>query len=162
MVGISIAGIYQFLPKLKTKILGLGNLLFIVGTIILLVAYFLCQIRLGFKANIYGYTTIAIGYGFWVLAAISPKSFLFKTNSFVTTTIATLSYSVYLIHKAIRHLFKDIIGEHISIDSDGLLMFLICLVASFLGALVLKYLVENPSQKLRNHLLKKTTPDSSL
>jgi peptidoglycan/LPS O-acetylase OafA/YrhL len=155
LVGISIAGIYEFLPKLKNKLFKYGNLLLALGILILFGAYYLCLIRVSFAANIFGFAIVAIGYGFLVIAAISPNCVLYKFNSPVTSSIATLSYSVYLIHKAVRHLCHKHLTNWLGIDKESVLMFFICLVAAFLGALLLRYTIEKPCLKLRDYLLKK-------
>jgi peptidoglycan/LPS O-acetylase OafA/YrhL len=155
LVGISIAGIYEFLPKTKLLFTKYGNLLLLLGIGILIGAYFLCIPRVGFNANIFGFPVIAIGYGILVVAAISPSCILYKFKSPVTSSIATLSYSVYLIHKAVRHLCHKHLSGWLGIDEESILMFFICLLAAFLGALLLRYTIEKPCLKLRDYLLKK-------
>jgi peptidoglycan/LPS O-acetylase OafA/YrhL len=155
LVGISIAGMYEFLPKIKKLITKYGNLLLMVGVLILIGSYYLSRIRVGFNANIFGFPVIALGYGFLVVAAISPASILYKFKSPVTASIATLSYSVYLIHKGVRHLCHKHLTGWLGIDQQSVLMFLICLSVAFLGALLLRYIIEKPCLKLRNYLLQK-------
>jgi peptidoglycan/LPS O-acetylase OafA/YrhL len=155
LVGISIAGIYIFLPKTKLLLAKYGNLLLVLGTGILMSAYFICMPQVGFNANIFGFPIVAIGYGFLVAAAISPACILYKFKSPVTASIATLSYSVYLIHKAIRHLCHNHLSNYWGIEKQSVLMFFICLAAAFLGALLLRYTIEKPCLKLRDYLLEK-------
>jgi peptidoglycan/LPS O-acetylase OafA/YrhL len=155
LVGITIAGIYAFLPKTKMLLLKHGNLLVVAGVLVLTGAYYLSWIRVGFKANIFGFPVIAIGYGVLVLAAISPACILYNLKSPVTASIATLSYSVYLIHKAVRHLCHKHLSGWLGIEQESVLMFFICLAAAFLGALLLRYTIEKPCLKLRGYLLKK-------
>jgi peptidoglycan/LPS O-acetylase OafA/YrhL len=155
LVGISIAGIYEFLPKTKLLFIKYGNLLLLSGIGILIGAYFLCIPRVGFNANIFGFPVIAIGYGILVFAAISPTCILYKFKSPVTASIATLSYSVYLIHKAVRHLCHKHLSGWLGIERESILMFFICLAAAFSGALLLRHTIEKPCLKLRDYLLKK-------
>ncbi len=155
LIGIAIAAIYIFLPALKTKILKYGNLLFISGTLILIGAYFLNYNRVSFSAIVFGFPIIAVGYGFWVLSAISPSSFLYQLKSSLTAFIATLSFSMYLIHKSVRYLCHKHLSILWAIDKDSVLMFFICLAATFLLALLLRYIVEKPALKLRDYLLHK-------
>ncbi len=155
LVGIAIAAMYTFAPVFKTKILKYGNLHFIIGTLILIGAYYLNYNRVSFSAIIFGFPVIAVGYGFWVLAAISPSSFLYKYKLWVTKSIATLSYSVYLIHKSVRYLSHKYLSSLLAIDKDSVLMFFICLLITFLVALLLRYAVEKPAYKLRNYILQK-------
>ena len=153
-VGITIAGGVVFYPALKEKLTKFPTLLFIAGITILTVAYFLCEIRVGFNANIFGFPLIAIGFGFIVLAVISPACALYKLKSRLTSSIAILSYSVYLIHKAVRHLCFVYFGK-MGLDEESYWMLLLSILFTIPGALILRYTVEKPFLKLRDKLLAK-------
>ncbi|MEO7307793.1 MAG: acyltransferase [Ferruginibacter sp.] len=152
LTGISIAGLVVFYPALKDKINKYANFLLLTGIIILTGAYYICQYRVGFNANIFGFPLIAIGFGFMVLAAISPSCVLYKFRSRVTTSIAILSYSIYLIHKAIRHLCFVYFGK-MGIDKESYWMFLLSILFTIIGALILRYAIEKPFLKFRDKLL---------
>jgi peptidoglycan/LPS O-acetylase OafA/YrhL len=158
LVGISIAGLVVFYPALKERLTKLPWLLLLTGIIILTVSFFICKDRHSFNANVFGFPMIAIGFGVLVLAAISPGCILFKFRSRATSSIATLSYSVYLIHKAIRHLCFVYFGK-MGIDEESYWMLLLSIVFTLLAALILRYTIEKPFLKLRDKLLtKKTNP----
>jgi peptidoglycan/LPS O-acetylase OafA/YrhL len=158
LTGISIAGLIVFYPALKEKITRYSNLLLVIGMIILAGTFFLCKVRASFNANIFGFPVIAIGFGFMVLAAISPGCILYKFKSRMTSSIAILSYSIYLIHKAITHLCILYFGD-MGLDEDSYWMLLLSIIFTILGALILRYTVEKPFLKLRDKLLvKKTNP----
>lgn len=150
LVGVSIAGIYQFLPNLWNRIAGFGNLNIILSLIILTCAYFLCYEQQTFYASIFGFTLIAIGYGFLVIGAISPKSFLFKWKSKTTTFIAKLSFALYLTHKGIIHITQKLL-ENTKTESNIIL--LICIGACIIGAYLLNLIIEKPFMKLRNRII---------
>lgn len=150
LVGVSIAGIYQFLPTVWSKISKYGNLFIILSLIVLTSAYFLCLDQMTFNASIFGFPIIAIGYGFMVVGAVSPKSFLYKWNSKVTTLIATLSYALYLTHKGIIHMTHQLLNDF-KIDNN--LMLLICLVTCIGFAYLLHLTIEKPFMKLRNRII---------
>lgn len=150
LVGVSIAGIYQFLPTVWSKISKYGNLFIILSLIVLTSAYFLCLDQMTFNASIFGFPIIAIGYGFMVVGAVSPKSFLYKWNSKVTTFIATLSYALYLTHKGIIHMTHQLLNDF-KIDNN--LMLLICLVTCIGFAYLLHLTIEKPFMKLRNRII---------
>ena len=59
--------------------------------------------RKALAASVFGFPLVDIGYGIIVLAALSPKCFLYKYESKITTKIAALSYGIYLIHKIVIH-----------------------------------------------------------
>ncbi|MEO8086511.1 MAG: acyltransferase [Bacteroidota bacterium] len=151
LVGVSIAGIYQFLPTLWSKVSRFGNLLVVLSLIVLTAAYFLCYEEESFYATIFGFPLASIGYGLMVAGAISPNSFLFRLNSKTTTFIATLSYALYLTHKGVIHVTQGLLAD--KIDVNGNLMLLICIVICVLAALLLNMAIEKPFMKLRDKII---------
>jgi peptidoglycan/LPS O-acetylase OafA/YrhL len=150
LVGVSIAGIYQFLPTVWNKISKFGNTSILLSLAILTIAYFLCNDQMSFNASIFGFPLIAIGYGFMVVGAVSPTSFLYKWNSKVTTFVATLSYGTYLTHKGVIHMTHQLLNDF-KIDNN--LMLLICLVTCIGFAYLLHLTIEKPFMKLRNRII---------
>lgn len=150
LVGVSIAGVYQFLPNIWNKISKFGNLFILLSFAILTAAYFLCYDSRTFNASIFGFPLIAIGYGFMVMGAVSPTSFLFKWNSKITTFIATLSYATYLTHKGVIHITHQILKDY---QIDHNLVLLICMATCLGFAYLLHLAVEKPFMKLRNKLI---------
>jgi peptidoglycan/LPS O-acetylase OafA/YrhL len=152
LVGVSIAGLYNFFPNVWNKLAKYGNQFFLIGLSILISAYFLCKDQQTFSASIFGFPLIAIGFGFMVLGAISYSSFLYKWNSRTTTFIATLSYAIYLTHKGIIHTTLKLLN---SLDIDRNLMMIICICTCILGAYLLHLTIEKPFMKLRNKILER-------
>lgn len=150
LVGVSIAGIYQFSPAVWNKIAKFGNISILLSVAILTGAYFLCYDQMTFNASVFGFPLIAIGYGFMVVGAVSPTSFLYQWNSRVTTCIATLSYACYLTHKGIIHITHQLLADF-KIDSN--LMLLICTVTCIGFAYLLHLGIEKPFMKLRNRII---------
>ena len=154
LIGVSIAGIYQFSPNLWNKISKLGNLNILFSLVILILAYFLCYEERMFYASIFGFPLVAIGYGFLVIGAISPTSFLYKWNSKTTTFIARLSFAIYLTHKGIIHITHNLFeNRNIKIESN--LMMFICIVTCIICAYLLNIIIEKPFMKLRNRIISK-------
>jgi peptidoglycan/LPS O-acetylase OafA/YrhL len=152
LVGVSIAAIYQFLPRIWLKIGNFGNEWIAWGFIVLFGAYFLCEDQTSYYATVFGFPTVAIGYGFLVLGALSPTSFLFKWQSKITTFIATLSYSIYLIHKGVFHLTQNLISP-LGIHKNSHLMLIICLISCLFFAFLLHLIVEKPFIKFRKKIV---------
>lgn len=150
LVGVSIASLYVFLPKLTDKILKYGNLLFVLSLMILTSAYFLCEDQMTFSASIFGFPLIALGFGFMVLSAISPTSFLFRWKSKTTTFLATLSYAIYLTHKGVIHT-THLIFQDFQMDQNILLIISIFTCIGF--AYLLNMTIEKPFMKLRKRIL---------
>ena len=152
LVGVSIAAFYTFLPNVYDRISKYGNVYFGISLCILASAYFLCEDQRSYDASVFGFPLIAVGFGFMVLAAICPTSFLYKWKSKTTTFIATLSFGIYLTHKGIIHTTNKLL-ESYNIDSN--IMLVICIFTCILVAYVLHLLIEKPAMKLRNKILAK-------
>ncbi len=152
LTGVSLAAFTSFKPVVAERFMRYGNALFFISICLLTAAYFLCYDQMSFSATVFGFPLIAIGYGVMVLSAITPTSFLYKIHSTITTTIASLSYGVYLIHKMVIHLTQGLF-EKMGLDKEGNTMFFICIMACLLGALALNKLVEKPFLKWRNRFI---------
>ncbi|WP_258929629.1 acyltransferase family protein [Flavobacterium davisii] len=150
LIGVSIAGIYQFLTIFWNKISIYGNLFVGLSLIVLTSAYFLCEDQMTFNASVFGFPLIAIGYGLMVIGALSPTSFLYKWKSKITTFIATLSYAIYLTHKGVIVMTHKVF-EGFNIDRNWML--LISTVACISFAYLLYLIIEKPFMKLRNRIL---------
>lgn len=155
LVGISIAVFYNFSPNLWSKISKYGNILFVISLSILTIAFFLCEDQMTFNASIFGFPLIAIGFGFMVVGAISPTSFLYKWNSKITTYIATLSYAIYLTHKGVIHT-THLVLKNFNIDSN--LMLLISIATCMIFAVLLHFTIEKPFMKLRDRIIIRNKP----
>src|SRR4029079_9527472 len=70
LVGISVAGLFQFYPKLRNYVSKFGNLFFFLGFAILTAAYFMCADIFTFNASVFGFPLIAIGFGCLVISAV--------------------------------------------------------------------------------------------
>lgn len=154
LIGVSIAGIYQFLPHLWQRISKYGNWLILVGAVILALCSQFCSELYEYNTSVYGFTFISIGYGFMVAGALSPVSFLYRWKSSITTLIATLSYGIYLSHKGIIHMTQVLFSDW-GIDKNSSLMLLICVLLSIAGAWILHLIIEKPFMRWRDVLLKK-------
>lgn len=150
LTGVAIAGLYNFLPTYWKKIAQYGNQAIIVSVIILTGGYFLCNHQSTYNASVYGFTLVSIGYGFMVMGAISPSSFLYKWKSKTTTFIAGLSYAVYLTHKGIIHLVHNNL-ERFKIDSN--LTLILCILACIAFAYLVNIIIEKPFIKLGRRII---------
>ncbi len=154
LVGVGIAALYQFSPKLWGKISKFGNHSIFLGIVLLTIIYFYFSDIGAYSTTIWGFPLLAIAYGFLVLGAISPSSFLYHWNSRISTLIATLSYGIYLIHKVIFHTTQGLLTK-LSIEKNGNFMLLACFVACIVAAWLMHLTIEKPFMKIRNRFLKK-------
>ncbi|WP_317173623.1 acyltransferase [Flavobacterium sp. ANB] len=153
LIGVSIAGIYQFLPNFWYKISQFGNHFLAFGLLVLTSAYFLCQEETSFYASVFGFPLVAFGYGFIVLGSVSPTSFLYKWNSKITTLIAALSYGIYLTHKGVIHLTQQLL-LHFNVDINSNLTLVICSLTCILIAYILHKIIEKPFMQLRTKYIR--------
>ena len=152
LTGISLAGLFQFYPKVKNSVARHGNLLFFTGLLLLGGAYLICLDMFSFAASVFGFPLVSIAFGFMVAAAVSPSSFLYRKGSKITMHIAALSYGIYLSHKIVIHLTQS--GK-IAAGVNTTWMFLLCIATAWITALLLRYAVEKPFLKLRQMILQK-------
>jgi peptidoglycan/LPS O-acetylase OafA/YrhL len=153
LMGVAIAGIYQFLPDFWNRISKYGNQFVLLGLFVLTGAYFICQDPQSYHASVFGFPLVAFGYGLIVTGAISPSTFLYTLDSVLIAGLARLSYAIYLTHKGIIHLVHYLLADF---QIDSLFMLLLCIVSCMLGALLLNLTVEQPFMKLRKKILRQT------
>lgn len=160
LVGISIAALLEFKPAFGFKILKYGNAIILCSVLIFTATYFLCSDEESFSASVFGFPLTDIGYGFIVLAALSPQCFLYKYKSKVTSKIATLSYGIYLIHKIVIHITQNHLIKF-NIDDSSNVMFLLCIATVFIASLILNETIEKPFLMLRKKILIDKKPKTS-
>ncbi|RYE23514.1 MAG: acyltransferase [Sphingobacteriales bacterium] len=152
LVGVGIAGLQVYYPKVKEWMRRYSNLLFFAGLILVVIAYLICEDQYTFAASIYGFIIVAIAYGALLVCGIAPNGILNKFRSHITSSIATLSYSVYLVHKAIIHLTQDFFIQY-DVAADGTNMLILCSVTTIIAALALNTIIEKPFLKLKEEYL---------
>jgi peptidoglycan/LPS O-acetylase OafA/YrhL len=154
LVGVSIAALLQFKPNFCNRILKYGNKILLIAGLIFAGAYLMFSNQENLTTSVFGFTLTDIGYGIVVLAALSPKCFLYKYESKITAKIAALSYGIYLIHKIVIHVTQNQFVKF-EIDDSSNVMFLICIAAVFITSLILNETIEKPFLKLRKKILSK-------
>jgi len=154
LVGVSIAALLQFKPKVSKKILQHENLLLVAGLLIFAATYFFCSDEVSFNSSVFGFALTDLGYGFIVLSALCPGSFLYKYESKITSKIAALSYGIYLIHKIVIHVTQMQFTKF-KIAGDGNVMFVICIIAVFIISVILNETIEKPFLRLRKKIIVK-------
>jgi peptidoglycan/LPS O-acetylase OafA/YrhL len=152
LVGVSIAGLFTFYPKVKAWANRYNIALMIAGLTALVAANFVCADRESFNTGTFGFPLVSLAYGMILAAMVCPGNFLFKRRSGLTSLIATLSYSLYLVHKIVIHLTQTLLAKA-GMDINGTPMMIICIGTSILAALLMRYAIEKPALKLRDKVL---------
>ena len=151
-IGVGIAAIFGFKPKIKGFLTQYGNTALIGGFGVFIFAYTFCNNFISYKTAIYGFPLFSIAYGLMVISAVSPTSVLYRFKSGITLIIATLSYSIYLTHKQLYYLTK--IGiEKLGFETTGVWTFWICIIIALIGGFILYFVVEKPFLGLRKKIL---------
>lgn len=153
LTGVFLAAVFQYRPAIRERINTWSNWLLLLGGALITGAYFLCATPSSLGASVFGFPLVALAFGFWVAAATSPSCILYRSTSKITRFIATLSYSIYLSHKAVIHLTQEGFAR-LNIERNSVLMFAICMVMAVLGGLLLHYIIEKPFLRWRDRLLK--------
>jgi peptidoglycan/LPS O-acetylase OafA/YrhL len=154
LIGVSIAGLFTFYPSIKQKVNRYSNLIMLIGLIMLVGAYFVSTPQDNFYTCVFGFPLIALAYGTILAAIVCTSNIFYNLKSFVTSQIATLSYSIYLIHKIVIHTTQNLLGKA-GIDKDSNLMMLICITAVIAAALIMRHVIEKPALRMRNVILGK-------
>ena len=152
LVGVAVAAVFSFLPLVKARLNKHGNALLILSLFILSIAYFVCLDEESFMGSVFGFPLVSIGYGFMVAGAVSESGFLFKLQSAFTAKIATLSYSLYLVHKFVIHLAQQKLAAW-GVDNKSNFMLLLCMLICVLVALIMNKIIEKPCLRLRDKVL---------
>ena len=152
LVGVGIAGIYTFYPKIREWINTRSNWILLTGVVLLILAGFVCKGYSTYKTTIWGFPLVGLSYGLILAAVVCPSSFAYRFRSFVTSWLATLSYSIYLSHKIVIHVTQNLFSR-LGMDKNSGLMMLISMLAVVIAALVIRYAIEKPALKLRDLVL---------
>ncbi|MBC8440745.1 MAG: acyltransferase [Deltaproteobacteria bacterium] len=154
LAGVAVATIFRYCPLLKEKMVKHGNFLFLISVFLLFIAYFqfggsvLSMKFTSLGTSLFGFPLISFAYGLMVIAALSPDSALYKFQFRPSRMLATLSYSIYLIHKITNHLMNTKLADNFTMRTDQI--FLMSLFAAVLGGFALYIIVEKPFLILRD------------
>jgi peptidoglycan/LPS O-acetylase OafA/YrhL len=154
LVGVSIAGLYTFYPSVKAMVNRYCNPVLFSGIALWAVSCVVCKGYSTYNTTMWGFPLIALSYGLILAAVVCPASPVYRFKSYVTSQIATLSYSMYLTHKIVIHVVQNIL-QNLGIDKNSNLTMLICLIGIIVGALFSRYLIEKPAMYARNIILQK-------
>ena len=161
VVGVSIAAIFTFYPQQRTWLQKHSYWLMAAGAAVL---YFAATVidanQTSFLSSVFGFPLVAVGFGCMAISALSPSCFLYSRSSAVTKMIAILAYSIYLIHKIVISALQKAAGV-LSINVDGTLMLLLCILCTLLAAWLLYTVVERPFLRLRERIFAKKAVKST-
>jgi len=155
-MGVAIAALFRYQPGLRDQLTTRGNMLLFASFSVLVGCYQLFGGNIlspefsSLETTLVGFPLVSLGYGLLVLSALSPNSILYRLRFKPTAVIATLSYSVYLVHKMTNHWVRSNLPDLVVLSDTSL--FLACLVAAFVGGGIMYIVVEKPFLALRARL----------
>ena len=152
LTGVSVAMIYCFLPQTWRVMERYGNLFIFSGVAVLIVTGFAFPDIEALIPSLFCFALVAIGYGLMVAGAVSKGSILHRWQSGVTSFIAGLSYSIYLLHKGVIHITQLVIAK-LGYDTNTGLVMVCCIISCIISAFLLNAVIEKPFLRLRDNLL---------
>jgi hypothetical protein len=145
-IGVLLAGIRIFRPAWWSYAMARRALVFVIASILLGLAIWLCWDIYSVSAVIWGFPLIAFGFGFLMVAAAGLR---FRIPG--ATIGATLAYSTYLTHKAVMHLDRVYLGNLLNVN--WFVSLAIYAVSSLIVASVLYLCIEGPFLRLRERIV---------
>lgn len=127
-----------------------SNLSLLAGVLVLALAFWLFQNRVGLVGNTVGWPVLSFGFGLLVFAGAGRDSFIGRKEIPLAGWIAAISYSLYLVHKAAYHLVELHWGAQLA--DSGLFAFFVYGSTAILAGAALYYTVERPFLRLRKSL----------
>lgn len=152
-IGVFTGYLMQYSERFKEIINRNGNRLFLMGIVLLGIAFWICNEQSSEAASTFGFTWVAISYGFIVVSAVSESSFLSRTRFYITSELAALSYAIYLSHKGIIHIVQNVF-EYFGLENSDTVSFIVCLLACIIVGLLYRFIIEKPFVILKNKILK--------
>ena len=156
LAGVALAALKTFRRSVWDGLARHSNLILVTGLALLSCSFWLFADRTGLLANSLGWPVLALGFALLVFAGAQRSGWLGYFALPGAAWLATISYSLYLIHKSVYHMVVAHFAE--ALDGHGLLAFASYAGASVIGATILYYLVERPGLRLRSRWLSRTHP----
>ncbi|WP_337053535.1 acyltransferase [Pseudoxanthomonas sp. USHLN014] len=157
LCGVLLAMLKTFRPALWAHAQRYANGALAVGLAVMALALWLFRDRSGLVGNAVGWPVLSIGLALLVFAGAGRSSLIGRWALPGAAWLAGVSYSLYLVHKAVFVQVQDHLGQAIAGWGDA--QVLVYGGASLLAAALLHYAVERPFLRLRGRVLRpRTTP----
>lgn len=149
LCGVSLAAWKCFRPASWIRARRHAHACLAGGILVLALAIGLFQDRVGLLGNTVGWPVLACGLGMLVFAAAGEDNCIGRAHLPLTGWIATISYSLYLVHKPIYHLVHEHCGAWL--EDQGIIAFIVYGTLAVMGGAGLHYAIERPFLQLRKH-----------
>ncbi len=150
-IGVALAAMQHYQPRLWSKLLAHGNRLLWAGGAGLCLAFILMSSKLYTFTGIVVFSMLGISFGLLTASALSPQCILSRVKSRAITILAELAYSIYLTH-LLGFYVADALLKRCGLTGYNAPTFIFTALAVFGTALTLFALVERPCLRLRDRL----------
>jgi len=148
LAGVLLASWRTWRPAAWQRAQRHANAALLAGLAVMVVALWLFRDRVGLLGNAVGWPVLALGMGLLVFAGAAPRGWMGRLRVPLAGWLAAISYSLYLVHKAMYHLVQQQLGPWL--EGRGLLAFLVYGAAALAAAAALHYAVERPGLRWRS------------
>ncbi|TAA06716.1 acyltransferase [Pseudoxanthomonas winnipegensis] len=157
LCGVLLATLKTFRPALWAHAQRYANGALVAGLAVMALALWMFGDRTGLVGNAVGWPVLSIGLALLVFVGAGRSSLIGRWALPGAAWLAGVSYSLYLVHKAVFVQVQDHLGQAIADWGDA--QVLVYGGASLLAAALLHYAVERPFLRLRGRVLRpRTTP----
>lgn len=151
LCGVLLAAMKVFRPRLWARVQQQANIVLLAAVAVMALAFWLFRERTGLLGNAIGWPVLSAGLALLVFAGAGTRSAIGRWRVPGVGWLAGISYSLYLVHKAVFNLVQVHLADRIA--GWGVLQVAVYGAASLLAAAVLHYAVERPFLKLRGRML---------
>ena len=148
IAGVALAACAVYRPAWMAQVQRHGNLVLLLGLLLLAASIALFSQRFGFAATVVGYPLLSFALMAVVAAASGGSSLIAHSRLPGAGWLAAISYSLYLCHKGVFHLVHETWGERL--QQHGFILFGVYALATLAGGALLHYVVERPLLRWRD------------
>jgi peptidoglycan/LPS O-acetylase OafA/YrhL len=150
LVGVVLATWKVLRPQAWANTRRYANIYLLLGVAVMALALWLFRDRVGLLGNAIGWPVLSVGLGLLVFAAADRDNPIGRWAVPGVGWLAAISYSLYLVHKAVFHAVQAQWGEQLA--DKGFTAFLTYGAAAIAAGAALHYSVERPFLRLRERL----------
>ena len=147
LCGVALAAWKAFHPTAWQRARRYANASFAGGLVLLGLAISLFENRVGLLGNAIGWPVLSAALGLLVFASAGRDSLIGRMEVPIAGWIAAISYSLYLVHKAVYHVVQTHWGAQLK--DLGFFAVFVYGAAAILAGAALHYAVERPFLQLR-------------
>jgi peptidoglycan/LPS O-acetylase OafA/YrhL len=150
LAGVVLATIKVFRPQHWGRMQAWANMVLLLGLGVMAAALWLFKERTGLLGNSIGWPVLSLGLALLVFAGAGKSSVIARWRVPGAAWLAAISYSLYLVHKAVFHLVEAAWGP--ALEGRGVVAFCVYGAAAMLAGAALYYAVERPFLRLRERM----------